>query len=37
MQGSGRQLNSVGEFLLSNGTGGKHSFMLSDDVGRKTK
>lgn len=36
-QGSGRQLRSVGEFLLSNGTGGKQSFMLSDDVGRKTK
>lgn len=34
---SGRQLNSVGEFLLSNGRGGKQSFILSDDVGRKTK
>lgn len=36
-RGSGRQLSSVGEFLLSNGRGGKQSFMLRDDVGRKTK
>lgn len=36
-QGSGRQLNSVGEFLRSNGPGGKQSFVLSGDVGRKTK
>lgn len=36
-QGSGRQLNSVGAFLLSNVRGGKQSFELGDDVGRKTK
>lgn len=36
-RGSGRHLNSVGEFLLSNGRGGKQPFRLSDDVGRKTK
>lgn len=36
-RGSGRQLNSVGEFLPSNGRGGKQPFKLSDDVGRKTK
>lgn len=37
VHGSGRQLNSVGAFLLSNVRGGKQPFEPSDDAGRKTK